>query len=604
MQALILAAGMGKRLGKYTENNTKCMVSVAGKRLIDRTIDSIIKADIKKIVIVIGYKGENLRKYIDDNYSDSGLEFIFVENKDYDKTNNIYSFYLARSHLVKEDTILIESDLIFEDSLIKKIKECPDENIAAVAKYRDWMDGTAVTCDENSFVTQFIEKKDLHINYLDGCYKTVNIYKFSKKFLEETYLIFLKAYIDAYGNDSYYEVPLKIIAELSKTSLKAFDIEKSPWYEIDDAQDLDIANVLFSEGSEKYKLIMSKFGGYWRYESINDFCYLVNPYFPPKKFIEKMKREFQTLLGNYPSGLNIQNMNAGRMFGIDEKYILTGNGASELINVLGWIAKGKFAVGVPTFNEYIRCFRNCEMIYIDNLKTDFVFDINKYKEICKNVDYLGIVNPDNPSGAMMTFDEIISIVEECKKYGTKIIVDESFIDFAYPEDKYTLLQDEILEKYDNLIIIKSIGKSYGVAGLRLGILASSDEKLLSEIRNMMQVWNINSFAEYYLQSHNLFAKDYSSACRKIAVERRMVIDEINAMDGVKAYPSQANYVMIDLGEISAFDTCIKALNTYGLLLKDLSTKDFFEGRNFIRVAVKSKEENREFLDMFKKIIKK
>ena len=130
----MLAAGMGKRLAKYTANNTKCMVSVAGEKLIDRAIESLKIAGIKKFVLVIGYKGENLKKYILENHKGE-MEFVFIENKDYATTNNIYSFYLAKDELVKDDTILLESDVIFEKDLIKKMVESKYDNAAAVAKY-------------------------------------------------------------------------------------------------------------------------------------------------------------------------------------------------------------------------------------------------------------------------------------------------------------------------------------------------------------------------------------------------------------------------------------------------------------------------------------
>ena len=301
MQALMLAAGMGKRLGKYTGDNTKCMVEVAGKKLIDRAIESVIFAGIKKMIIVVGYKGQNLINYINENYSKHEIEFVFIENADYAFTNNIYSFYLAKTFVENDDTILLESDLIYEKELIKNILQVPHKNVASIAKYKSWMDGTVVTCDDKGYITQFIDKADMDSNSFDKYYKTVNVYKLSKEFSKNIYIPFLQAYMHAYGLNSYYETTLKVVAHLAKTQLYGYEIGDMPWYEIDDSQDLDIANVLFSKGKEKYDLVVSKFGGYWRYDKMLDFCYLVNPYFPPKPFMEKLQREFPALLGAYPS---------------------------------------------------------------------------------------------------------------------------------------------------------------------------------------------------------------------------------------------------------------------------------------------------------------
>lgn len=602
MQALMLAAGMGKRLTKYTKNNTKCMVEVAGRTLIDRAIESIKEAGIKKFIIVTGYKGDNLKKYILETHGDD-LEYVFIENKDYATTNNIYSFYLAKDELVKDDTILLESDLIFDSSLIKKMVDSEEENLVALAKYESWMDGTVTTIDEEGYISKFFSKEEIDIKKLDRDYKTVNVYKFSKQFSETKYIPFLEAYMKSYGLNVYYELVLKVLASFPDVKLKGYLMEDMPWYEIDDAQDLDIANILFSHGKDKYDRIISKFGGYWRYGKILDFCYLVNPYFPPKKFVEKLQDEFPILLTQYPSGLKMQNMNAERIFNVSEDYILVGNGAAELINAFGHLTRGKIGVNLPTFNEYVRCFKNAEIVEIDNSKNDYQLSIDSIKEAIDSCDTVAIINPENPSGCMLDKDEIISILEYAKKKDVQIIVDESFIDFATKERRYTLLDNKILETYPNLIVIKSISKSFGVPGLRLGVLASSNTSLLALIKEDMQVWNINSFAEYYLQTYNLFAKSYIDACDKIAEERKYMIESLREIKSIKVYDSEANYIMIDLKEHDSYKFVIEMLDKYNILIKDLSSKNHFDHKNFIRIAVRDRNDNELLINSFKSLIK-
>lgn len=600
MQALMLAAGMGRRLGKFTNNNTKCMVEVAGEKLIDRAIDAIRMANIKKFILVIGYEGENLKKYILEKYSDCGIEFVFIDNKDYATSNNIYSFYMAKEYLEQDDTIMLESDLIYDKSVIKKVVDCEDKDVAVVAKYESWMDGTVVTCDENRNIVEFIEKADMDIGLTEKYYKTVNIYKFSPMFSKGTYIPFLEAYMKAYGLNNYYETVLKVVSHLSKTSLKAFYMGDMPWYEIDDAQDLDIASIMFSTGERKYNAIISKFGGYWRYNKMLDFCYLVNPYFPPKAMVDKMQKEFPVLLTQYPSGLNMQNMNAERIFEVDEKHILVGNGAAELINALGLIVRGKVAVGLPTFNEYVRCFRDAEIVQIDNSQWGYEHNMEYLLELMDKVDYMCLVSPDNPSGYLLTKEQIVELCKKAQQVGTILVVDESFIDFADREKRYTLLDNQLLDEYPNLIVVKSISKSYGVPALRLGVLACSDTNIIAQIRNYMQVWNINSFAEYYLQIYNLYAKTYANACDCIAYERNRFIKALSEIDSIKVYPSQANFIMIDMGDTNSYEFCVKMLDKYNLLIKDLSTKKYFGNKNFIRVAIRDEKDNNAFIAAIKK----
>ena len=246
MQALMLAAGMGKRLAQYSNGNTKCMVPVDGERLIDRAIESIKMAGIKRFVMVIGYQAENLKNYILENHKGE-LEFVFIENKDYAITNNIYSFYLAKDELLKDDTILLESDVIYEKDLVKKMVEYKTPDIAAVAKYESWMDGTCVTIDKDNNILSFVGKEKMVQEDLDKYYKTVNIYKFSKHFLTDIYLPQLIKYMNENGKNSYYETPLKDLCTNIDFPLKAFVMGKIKWYEIDNGDDLKAATELFAK---------------------------------------------------------------------------------------------------------------------------------------------------------------------------------------------------------------------------------------------------------------------------------------------------------------------------------------------------------------------
>ena len=594
MQGLMLAAGMGKRLGKYTQGNTKCMLEVAGETLIERAVNALRSAGIHRLIMVVGYKSKNLKNFIKQKIKD--MEIIFIDNDDYDKSNNIYSLYLAKDWLEKDDTIMLESDLIFEDRMIQELVANKNKDVALVAKYEQWMDGTVVTIDSKNRITEFIEKKDFRFDRIDEYYKTVNIYKLSKEFSKNQYIPFLEAYMKAYGINEYYELALKAIAHLSRSTLKALPIGDIKWYEIDDAQDYDIVNCLFSKPEDTIKMYQKRFGGYWRFNNIKDYCYLVNPYFPPQNMINKMMYLSKELISSYPSGLNIQNINAGRLFGIDETEILVGNGAAELINVLGHLLKGKMALSIPAFNEYERCFKSCQIIELDSKTNGYKLDPNKILEIIDTVDSIAIINPDNPSGDFIKFDDMMKIIEKADTQNKKIIVDESFIDFADADVRYTLLNSKILERYKNLIVIKSIGKSYGVPGIRLGILASGNKELLSTIREEMAIWNINAFGEYYLQIATLYTKEYKKSCELIAKERSSFISKLKQIPYLKPYESQANYIMCRLEGKDSTSLANYLLKNYSILIKDLKNKKGFENVDFIRLAVKSTEDNDELIN--------
>lgn len=597
MQALILAAGMGKRLGKYTSDNTKCMLKVNGKTLIERAIEALVGAGINKLILVLGYKGENVKQFLlhdCDNPAVKQMKLVFIDNPIYDKTNNICSLFLAIDEFKKEDTVLLESDLIYEPELIKRIVEDEEPNLVSVAKYEQWMDGTVVKLnqDTNSIV-EFIEKKDFNYHDIEKYYKTVNIYKFSKHFINKEFVPFLKAYIEAYGENEYYELILKIIAHLSRSSLKALDVSDLKWYEIDDSQDLDISTCLFSEGETKLNNLQKRFGGYWRFDELLDYCYLVNPYFPTKGLLNKINYFSQTLISEYPSGQKVNCICASRLFNdVDINHLVVGNGAAELISTLGNILTGKMLLSKSVFNEYARCFNKCKLHKLNLEKTNYSYDIDALKEALQNHDCLCIVNPDNPTGAFIKEKDMLSLLNQAKLQNKTIIFDESFIDFSEPDKRYTFITDDILNSFPNLIVIKSISKSYGVPGIRLGVLASSNEALIQEIKQKIPVWNINSYGEYFLQIANLYKNDYILSCDKIAEERKRMIKKLQEALPKKChvYSSEANFLMVDLGNIDSTKLAIELLNKK-IFIKDLKTKDAFKNKNFIRLAVRTDKEN-------------
>ncbi|MBR2066905.1 MAG: phosphocholine cytidylyltransferase family protein, partial [Solobacterium sp.] len=137
MQGLILAAGMGKRLKELTQNNTKCMVEVNGVKLIDRMLRQLDQLNLTRIVIVVGYEGKKLMEHI-ATLSDIQTEIVYINNEIYDSTNNIYSLWLAKDYLINEDTLLLESDLIFEDKVLKDLLDDERPNLALVDKYESW----------------------------------------------------------------------------------------------------------------------------------------------------------------------------------------------------------------------------------------------------------------------------------------------------------------------------------------------------------------------------------------------------------------------------------------------------------------------------------
>jgi histidinol-phosphate/aromatic aminotransferase/cobyric acid decarboxylase-like protein/choline kinase len=602
MQAIILAAGMGKRLGTLTQNNTKCMVEVNGVTLIDRLLNQLSIFKLNKIIIVIGYEGLKLKKHIGNKYNN--LKIQYIENTVYDKTNNIYSLSLAKNNLQSDDTILIESDLILEDSLFNMLIENPFPNLALVDKYETWMDGTMLQLDDENNIIDFISRKTFKYKDVNSYYKTVNIYKFSKEFSLNYYVPFLEAYTKALGNNEYYEQVLRVITLLDKCHLKALPLSGQSWYEIDDRQDLDIAETLFANTETKLNLYQKRYGGYWRFPNLLDFCYLVNPYFPTSRMCEEIKANFDVLLRTYPSGLNTNNLLIAKYFNLNKHLVCIGNGATELIKSLMEYLTGNIGMIFPTFEEYSNRSDKKAIIPLIPSNNNFTYTIEDIKQFCtdKHINTMLLLNPDNPSGNFIFQKELLQLVSWCADKNIRIVVDESFIDFSIDFCNNTLLSNNVLHKFSNLVAIKSISKSYGIPGLRLGIIASSDPDVISFIRKNVSIWNINSFAEFYMQIFGKYENDYKIACNEIIKERDIFFAKLQTIKYIRVIPSQANYFLCEVvSKFNSIELTTILLNKYNILIKDCSTKKAFNGRDYIRIAVRNNSDNNKLIQILKKL---
>ena len=604
MQAIILAAGMGKRLGEHTKDNTKCMVEVNGVRLIDRMLTQLAARNLSRVVIVVGYKKNELIKHIGNRYDDR-IKIEYVHNDIYDKTNNIYSLALAKQYMLKEDTLLLESDLIFDDSMLDLIINDSYPNLALVAKYETWMDGTMVRISEDNDIMSFIPKKAFKYSDIEHYYKTCNIYKFSREFSATQYVPFLEAYSKAMGNNEYYEQVLRVLTALDRSDLKALPITNEKWYEIDDVQDLDIAEAMFSPEDERLGKYYRRYGGYWRFPQLKDYCYLVNPYYPSQRMKEEMRANFDVLLTEYPSGMAVNSLLAGKYFGIRQEYVVVGNGAAELIK--GYVenhVEGNIGIIFPTFEEYPnRTLADRIVKYIPD-NADFAYTAQDIQSFYNNkeISALLLINPDNPSGNFIPMGDLQGLIAWAQERSITMIVDESFVDFTDGFENNSLLHNNVLSAYPHLVVVKSISKSYGVPGLRLGILASSDKELIARMKKEVAIWNINSFAEFYMQIFGKYEKDYTVACHRFIKERSIFFEELKAVPYLRVIPSQANYFLCEMTDkYTATELTQLLLQRYNILIKDCGTKSAFAGKQYIRIAIRDRVDNAYFVEVLKEL---
>lgn len=354
------------------------------------------------------------------------------------------------------------------------------------------------------------------------------------------------------------------------------------------------------------KQYYNRYGGFWVYPDMLDYCYLVNPYFNRSKIIDEMEVNFRTLVSEYPAGMNVNSMLASECWNIKQEYIIPGNGAAELIKALMENLEGIVGVVRPTFEEYPNRMPDERVVTFVPENDEFRYGADDLIDFFgkNHVDNLLLINPDNPSGNFISLDGIKKLAEWTKTNGIKFILDESFVDFSVGYENNTCLHNELLEAYPHMCVMKSISKSYGVPGLRLGILCSANTELIAKMKKQVSIWNINSFAEFFMQIYPKYKDDYRRACDQFIQARKDFENELNEIPFIKVMPSQANYFFLEvLSPYKPKELCAILLKDYNILASACLAKKGIEKNRYMRIAVRNHGDNEKFIKALKSLIK-
>ncbi len=361
-----------------------------------------------------------------------------------------------------------------------------------------------------------------------------------------------------------------------------------------------------NDGEKKLKQYYNRYGGFWVYPDMLDYCYLVNPYFNRSKIIDEMEANFRTLVSEYPAGMNVNSMLASECWNIKQEYIIPGNGAAELIKALMENLEGTVGVVRPTFEEYPNRMADERVVTFVPENDEFRYGADDLIDFFgeNHVDNLLLINPDNPSGNFISLDGIKKLAEWTKTNGIKFILDESFVDFSVGYEKNTCLHNELLEVYPHMCVMKSISKSYGVPGLRLGILCSANTELIAKMKKQVSIWNINSFAEFFMQIYPKYKDDYRRACDQFIQAREDFEKELNEIPFIKVMPSQANYFFLEvLPPYKPKELCAILLKDYNILASACLAKKGIEKNRYMRIAVRNHGDNERFTKALKSLVK-
>lgn len=594
MQALILADMKKSSTNCLTRYDPDCMIQIDGISIIERMLKQLDKNKVSKVIIVVGHNKEKIIGAISDLKLKA--EIVILENDSCEETGSIYSLFLAKDLLLLDDTVILNAQMIVEDSVLESILNEKKECNVLVDTDKNWMTGETVSIGDDERVLSFGKKKISNTYSSMASYKMVGICKFDRTFAGKYYIPVLETMTNVLGNSLDYSAPLNVIAMSEDVKIRALYIGNAHWREINNIEDINQATILFSKDKKSVAdKMLGSWGGYWRYPDYLDYFYLVTPYYPPCELVEELQNNFKALLEQYPSGMRVNAELAASAFGISPESIIVGNGAAELIKSMMGFIKGKTGFVRPTFDEYPNRYTEIETVNYLVESEDFSYSASDLIEYFgkTNISNLVLVNPDNPSGNYIPKGDMMRMISWARDKDIKVIIDESFVDFSDEIDS-SLIDQETLNRYPNLYVIKSISKSYGVPGLRLGVLASGDKKLISRMKTDVSIWNINSFAEFYMQICGKYRGSYVKSLEKFKKERNRFVSKLQELGCIRVIPSQANYLMVELlDDLDAEELKQRMLLEQKVFIKTLSKK--IKGKKqYLRIAIRNEADN----DMF------
>jgi histidinol-phosphate/aromatic aminotransferase/cobyric acid decarboxylase-like protein/choline kinase len=587
MKALILAAGYGNRMRPLTDTTHKTLLRIGGQTLIGRIVDGLRAHAVTDIVVVTGHLADDLERALTAAYPE--LTFTFVRNLRYRETNNIYSLALAFEAIdLDDDILLIESDLVYEPAVIQRIVESRYPNVALVDRFRSGMDGTVVTVEDHvirSIIPPHLQGPSF--DFADK-FKTLNIYKFSREFCASVFKQLLSYYTKTIDDNCYYELILGILIYVGQAQIHAEVLDGEAWAELDDPNDLRVAEFVFDRGARP-AIIEEAFGGLWAH-NVLDFGFIRNMHFPPGAVFAELKGNLPNLLANYGSRQSILNQKLAYVLLCDPTRLLALNGASQAYPLLRSYFQGKTVLlPEPTFGEYPR-MADSALTYPDAVGLDPA-DIEAR---ARRADVVAVVNPNNPTGSIVSTEWLLDFAE---RNGDKwLLVDESFIDFSGQASVLDRLRDRPLR---NVIVLKSLSKCLGVPGLRLGLLYTADQALLDHCARQVPIWNMNSMAEFFLEVLLKHRRTLAQSFRQTMADRDEFAVALAAVPAVEhVFDSAANFLLVRLagGRRGAATLGERLLADHAIYVKDVSSR-FPDGHGYWRVAVRLPEENRRLLTL-------
>jgi len=344
-------------------------------------------------------------------------------------------------------------------------------------------------------------------------------------------------------------------------------------------------------------------------KKVVDFCYLSNKFFPTREILASLAQDFEGIVRNYPSMQPEQCRLAAALTGFAPEQIVVGNGASELIHLVTARLGQRWLMPFPSYMEY-------ENVICDFKKEIHPFQLHENENFKVNVDRLlwevshhqidalVLPNPNSPTGQQISPEDLLTILTKGRQLKT-VVIDESFIEFASVKREGIPTLRPFLDRFPQLIIMRSLGKDFGVCGLRLGLMATSNAECLKEIRRFLPIWNISPLAEKFLRLCAQHLADYEKARITCIEETQSLVRRLSAIKSLKVFETFSNFILfkIENERFTSIQLRDFLLQQLGFYVRDCSRKLGLSDK-FIRVGTNLPEENQRLVDAIASFLSK
>lgn len=338
-----------------------------------------------------------------------------------------------------------------------------------------------------------------------------------------------------------------------------------------------------------------------------DACFISNPY-ATQLFLDHLQRELidtgaiRDVLEFYPSQNQVIAALLAEHLGIGPDWVFVGNGAIEIIQAaIHNFAKRRVLVNLPTFSSYYEFADGRVDVAFHTLSKDDEFRLDPEEYLAKvrevDPDLVVLINPNNPDGSYIPHEDLLTILDGVPPDVT-VLVDESFIHFAF-EDMNLDIRSVIdqVAHHPNLVVVKSMSKDFGIAGIRAGYAVMHPERIAQLLADGF-LWNSNGLAEYFfrLYCRDDFVDEYDVVRKQYILETQLFYRQLAKVPGVRVYPSMANFALVEMPPgVTADEVTQHLLVRHGVYVRTCSDKRGLDGE-FLRIASRGLRDNQKIID--------